>query len=239
MHFHTLSALAVVPLASGHFLLTWPDSRGFDDSKATGGPCGGFDTASNKRTEFPLSGGPIQLDMHHTQTVVAAYLAIGNNPTADDFTITIVPTLSEEGPKNFCLGSANIPSDLNITAGTNATIQVVTNGDPSGGLYQVNEYLHVLQSILANHVKCGDITFVNSTLSESDYKDHCQNSTGVKVTQENMSGQPNGTTSGGDAPSSTQSGGSAGSTAKPGAATHATAGSWLLGAVGVAAFALL
>ncbi|KAF1966201.1 hypothetical protein BU23DRAFT_487231 [Bimuria novae-zelandiae CBS 107.79] len=221
MLFNTLSLVAVLPLASAHFLLSWPDRRGFDDEKASGGPCGGFDSVSSNRTEFPLSGGPIQLDMHHTQARVAVYLALGNDPTADDFTITLVPTLSEEGPSNFCLGSVNIPSNLNISAGTNGTIQVVTNGDPSGGLYQ-----------------CGDVTFVNTKLSESDYNNHCQNSTGVKVTQENMSGQPNGTTSGGDTPSQSSGGAAASATAAPGAAAHATS-SWVLGAVGMAAFAFL
>ena len=30
-----------------------------------------------------------------------------------------------------------VPSSLNIKDGTNATLQVVTNGDPNGGLYNV------------------------------------------------------------------------------------------------------
>lgn len=137
MHFNSLSLLALVPLTSAHFTLNWPTKRGFVEEKATGGPCGGFDSASDKRTEFPVTGGPVQLDFHHTQTRVAVYLALGNNPTGDDYTITLVPQLSEEGPGNFCMSNVNIPSDLNITAGMNATIQVVTNGDPNGGLYQV------------------------------------------------------------------------------------------------------
>ena len=145
MLLNTFSILAAIPVVSAHFLLTWPDRRGFDDDKATGGPCGGFNTPSDNRTQFPLSGGPVQLDMHHTQTRVAVYLALGNNPTADDFTITLVPTLSEEGPQNFCLGSVNIPSNLNISAGTNGTIQVVSNGDPSGGLYQVSRHAALSQ----------------------------------------------------------------------------------------------
>jgi hypothetical protein len=236
MHFNAFTLLTALPLASAHFLLTWPDRRGFDDDKASGGPCGGFDTVSSNRTEFPLSGGPVQLDMHHTQTKVAVYLALGNSPSADDFTITLVPTLSEEGPSNFCLGSINIPSNLNISAGTNGTIQVVTNGDPSGGLYQVNQArCHVAKPLLLTFSQCGDVTFVDTTLSSSDYDSHCQNSTGVRVTQENMSGQPNGTTSGGTSASSPSSSPSS----TPGAATRATAGAWAVGAAGMAAFALL
>lgn len=88
---------------------------------------------------------------------------------------------------------------------------------------------------MANIGQCGDVTFVNTKLSESDYSSHCQNSTGVKVTQQNMSGQPNGTTSGGSTPASSSSSPSA----TKGAAAHATAGAWVLGAAGIAAFALL
>ena len=88
---------------------------------------------------------------------------------------------------------------------------------------------------MANIAQCSDVTFTNTKLSESDYSSHCQNSTGVKVTQQNMSGQPNGTTSGGSSPSSPS--GSASPT--KGAAAHATAGAWVVGAAGMAAFALL
>lgn len=87
-------------------------------------------------------------------------------------------------------------------------------------------------------MKCGDITFVETRLSESEYNSHCQNSTGVRVTQQNMEGQPNGTTSGGSSPSQT-SGGASATTAKPGVAAHATAGTWLLGVAGMVALALL
>lgn len=89
----------------------------------------------------------------------------------------------------------------------------------------------------ANTLQCGDITFVNKTLSESDFNDHCKNKTGVRITQQNMSGYPNGSSSG----SGGNEQGSSGSPPpkQPGAATHATVSSWMLGAVGVMAFALM
>ncbi|KAF2634997.1 hypothetical protein P280DRAFT_369272, partial [Massarina eburnea CBS 473.64] len=204
---------ALLPLAAAHFILDWPTNRGFDDSKAVDFPCGGFNDVKT-RTEFPLNGGPIQLDMHHTQTQVAVYLAVGNNP-GSNYNIVLRPQLTQEGLGDFCLGQINIPSGLNISAGTNATIQVVSNGDPSGGLYQ-----------------CADVTFVNTTLSQSDYNDHCKNNTGVKVTSENQEGNPNGTSSG----TATSSGASS---TPSNAAAHATAASWLLGAAGVAGLAFL
>lgn len=134
--FNLLALLPLLPLTTAHFILNWPVGRGFDDDNAVKFPCGGFDTVTSNRTQFPLSGGPIQLDMHHTETRIAVYLALGNDP-GSNYNIVLRKQLTEQGLGNFCLGQVDIPSSLNITAGMNATIQVVSNGDPNGGLYQV------------------------------------------------------------------------------------------------------
>lgn len=133
----TFSLLTLLPLASAHFLLTYPAARGFDDDKAGTFPCGGFDTVSSSRVSWPTVGAPIQLDMHHTQTNVMVILALGDG-TNPSYNITMRPTFSEEGLGDFCMGMVSVPSDVNITEGQLATIQVVSNGDPDGGLYQVN-----------------------------------------------------------------------------------------------------
>lgn len=137
MFTNALALLAALPLTSAHFTLTWPTNRGFDDTKAGTFPCGGFDSVKEPRTDFPLSGGPIQLNMEHTQTNLAVYLAIGDNP-GSNYSIKLVPQLAQEGPGDFCLGSVGLPAGLNVSDGTKATIQVVSNGDPDGGLYQVS-----------------------------------------------------------------------------------------------------
>lgn len=136
MHFSVLPLVALLPLASAHFTLDWPPARGFDDAKAVDFPCGGFDSVKTPRTEFPLNGGPLQLNMHHPQTRIAVYLALGNDP-GSNYNFVLVPQLMQQGLGDFCLGDVKLPSGLNLTAGTNGTIQVVTNGDPTGGLYQV------------------------------------------------------------------------------------------------------
>jgi hypothetical protein len=135
-----LSLFALLPLTTAHFQLTWPESRGFDDSSATKFPCGGFDSVSSNRTDFPMSGGPIQLNLEHSQTRFAVYLAIGEDP-GSNFSIVLRPQSEREGLGSYCLGQVSVPSNLNISAGTKATIQVVSNGDPNGGLYQVSLYL--------------------------------------------------------------------------------------------------
>lgn len=87
--------------------------------------------------------------------------------------------------------------------------------------------------------QCADVTLTDTALSQSDYDSHCQNSTGVEVTQTDISGNPNGTssTTGSATPSGT--GAAATGSSTPGAAAHATAVSWMLGAAGAAGLALL
>ncbi|TID19420.1 gpi anchored protein [Venturia nashicola] len=157
--------LSLLPISAlAHYKLTFPPGRGFDESGIVNFPCGGFNTPSNNRTSVPLTGTfPIQLSMEHTSVKGAVFMALGNNPQSA-FSIPLRNTFQETGPDNFCIGGVTIPSNLNITEGTNATIQVVTNGDPNGGLYQ-----------------CADVTFTNTALSSSDYNAHCTNSTGVSA----------------------------------------------------------
>src|SRR5690349_21069556 len=131
-----LLALSMLPCTLAHFQLTWPPKRGFNDDSATQFPCGGFNDVQQQRTDWPINGGPLQLNMEHPQTNVAVYLAIGNNP-GSAFNTKLRNQFTVEVLGNFCVGQLNVPSGLNVTDGTPATIQVVTNGDGGGGLYQV------------------------------------------------------------------------------------------------------
>ena len=130
---------ALLPLASAHFQISWPANRGFDDGQATSYPCGGFNTPSSTRQNLPLNGSfPLQLNMEHTSVRGMVVLALGDAPTGDDFSIILKPVFQQTGPQDFCIGDVVLPSDLNITDGTQGTIQVITNGhDPNEGLYQV------------------------------------------------------------------------------------------------------
>lgn len=76
--------------------------------------------------------------MHHTSSNVQIVLALGNNPTGDDFKYVLRPTFSEDGPRDFCVGGLVTPSNSSmIREGLNGTLQAITNGDPSGGLFNV------------------------------------------------------------------------------------------------------
>jgi len=219
MFSNALALLTLLPFTTAHFVLNWPTARGFRDEDAPKFPCGGFDTVSSSRTDWPLNGGPVQLNMHHAQTNVEILLALGPNP-GENFNIVLRPTFAQEGLGSFCVGQLNVPAGLNISDGTPATIQIVTEGDPEGGLYQ-----------------CADVTLTTAPLSTEDYNSHCKNNTGIKITSENISGNPNETTDA--SPSASGSGGAASPTSSPGFAPQQTLATWAFGAVGLAGLALL
>jgi hypothetical protein len=76
------------------------------------------------------------LDLGHTENLIQITLAIGNE-VGSSFNYELLPTIHEMGPGDFCLPSIPVPADLNITDGTNASIQVITNSHDGSGLYNV------------------------------------------------------------------------------------------------------
>jgi hypothetical protein len=170
-------------------------------------------------------------------------LALGNDP-GSNFDYVLLPTFQEQGLPNFCIGAGALqfPAGLNITAGMNATIQVVTSGDPNGGLYNVSFVLHVsgCEIYCWQGLQCADITFTSTELSSAQYSADCQNSTGVTASALTNAGNANQSTS--DATSSAASSGSSstasaatGSKTSTGAAAQATFAGFALGAMGVLA----
>jgi hypothetical protein len=118
-----------------HFELVFPSSRGTDDENQASFPCGGYSQTQN-RTLVPLTSIPVALNLGHTEGLIQITLAIGNE-VGSSFNYELLPTIREMGPGDFCLPSLAVPSDLNITDGTNATIQVITNSHDGSGLYNV------------------------------------------------------------------------------------------------------
>lgn len=140
MKFSILSLVSLIPIAAAHFKLVYPSSRDRMVDKMTEYPCGGS-PPSAERTKVSLSDGsfPVALNMGHSQTAVEMLLSLGNDP-GTNFNITLVPTFGVLGLGSFCLPDVYFDSSVvgtNITDGMNATLQVQSNGDPSGGLYAV------------------------------------------------------------------------------------------------------
>lgn len=129
-------AVCLVPLASAHFELDYPAGRGTNTRNQATFPCGGY-PVSNNRTEWPVAGGPVALSLGHAHSRVQVLLAMGNDP-GSNFNVVLVPTIQEEGPGEFCLPNVQVPANLGVTDGQNATIQVITDSESSGGLYNVS-----------------------------------------------------------------------------------------------------
>jgi hypothetical protein len=92
------------------------------------------------RAKVPLSGSiPIDLKLGHTQTALTVLLGLGNDPDTN-YNITLHPTFGVQGAGEFCLADVEYDAKIigvNVVNGMNATLQVQSNGDPSGGLYAV------------------------------------------------------------------------------------------------------
>ncbi|CZR51559.1 uncharacterized protein PAC_01436 [Phialocephala subalpina] len=209
--FSSTALVAFASVATAHFNLDYPAARGFDEDTLGNFPCGGQDTATSNRTSWPLTGGSIALTMGHIDANVEVLIAIGSNP-GSAFNTVIRPTFTEQGLGAFCMTGFTLPSGLNVSDGTQATIQVVTNGDPDGGLFN-----------------CADITF-SSTATNPD-SSICKNATGVTVSVAKVAGNPNVTS---DATNSTNG-------VKSGAAGGVKAGlvGLVFAGLGAVAFALV
>ncbi|KAK5046591.1 hypothetical protein LTR84_007352 [Exophiala bonariae] len=157
----SLLALVALPiLVSAHFELSFPAPRGDDDENQATFPCGGYAQTQN-RTAVSLTSLAVAVELGHTENLFQIALAIGND-VGDSFNTILLPTIQEFGPGDFCLAAIPIPADLNITDGTNGTIQVITNSHDGSGLYN-----------------CADVTFTSTTPEQPS---SCTNGTGISAT---------------------------------------------------------
>lgn len=133
-----VAALVSIQAVLGHYTVTYPNSRGFDETKEPTAPCGGFDTVGT-RTPFPLKGGFVEIDSGHTSYSYVVNLLVDNAPTTADFSNSTanvqVATGSRSYPQAACLSLDDLSKNSEAKAGANATIQVVYNGG-DGALYQ-------------------------------------------------------------------------------------------------------
>ena len=162
-----LAVLAAARLAAAHFGMEYPawradtlsDEETYDQWVY---PCAKVPNGVGNRTDWPISGGSISLDLHHKWTYLFINLGLGSNATA--FSVPLTPELvNVTGNGTYCIPVLPVPIDAGVKDGDNATIQVVTSGASGSALYN-----------------CADITFRESAkLLEGD---KCKNSTGITAT---------------------------------------------------------
>ncbi|OJD18447.1 hypothetical protein AJ78_01503 [Emergomyces pasteurianus Ep9510] len=237
---HLLPLTCLLTLASAHFELLQPPPRGTNFDKITEYPCGGL-PVSSKRTEVPLDDPElnIAMKMGHDHSAVQVLLALGSDP-GRNFNITLVPTFGQMGLGDFCISDVELTEaklGTRLTEGLEATLQVVTNGDPTGGLYS-----------------CADIVFTARASDDDDPSDDsCRNGTGVtarpfpesaagiNANQSKPNGEPQsgGSGGGGSGGNGGKSGGQGGEKPGSAAASLQTAAWGILAAVVLAVGALL
>lgn len=93
--------------------------------------------AGNK-TEWPIEGGSVALDLHHPWTYLYINLGLGENST--NFNISLTPELlNVTGKGDFCFPVLPVP--IPVADGQAATIQFVTNGQSGSALYNVSKLM--------------------------------------------------------------------------------------------------
>lgn len=146
-------------LVSAHFSITYPYWRG-DSFTAPASqwlrPCkslsyninlppiwsntpgAGVDQSlsNTNRTLWPLTGGSILLQTSHPWAITYVNLGLGGDNTTT-FNISLVPNFNQTGNGTFCLPTIKLPSDLVVSNGTQASIQVIQIGETGSSLYNV------------------------------------------------------------------------------------------------------
>ncbi|ODA82387.1 hypothetical protein RJ55_00894 [Drechmeria coniospora] len=139
----------------------WPPDRVWSGDMDNTAPCGSR-AAPGNRTKFPLTGGAVALvaqDDYYNSKISIAY---SNDPTSNtDFT-TLVDSrdINDLNPGHTCAKIPDAPST--VTAGTNATIQIIYKADWDAPHNQT-------------FYACADITFV--ALNDFNMKIPCFNAT--------------------------------------------------------------
>lgn len=88
------------------------------------------------RTDWPLDGGSLKLELHHAWTYVFVNLGLGDNVTVFNYTLT--PSLvNTTGNGTLCIPKLPLPANLKVADGDQASIQVVTSGESGSALYNV------------------------------------------------------------------------------------------------------
>ncbi|MCJ1346849.1 hypothetical protein MMC31_005067 [Peltigera leucophlebia] len=151
-------------LVSAHFSIDYPYWRG-DSFTAPASQyirsCAGVNQSlsNTNRTKWPLTGGSLVLHVSHPWAITYVNLGLGGDNTTV-FNVSLVPNFNQTGNGTFCLPTINLPKDLVVSNGTQASLQVIQIGETGGSLYN-----------------CADIVFSsNATILG---KDQCSNSTGV------------------------------------------------------------
>lgn len=139
--FVAITLVCLQTLASAHFTLSYPSSRGFDESNESTAPCGGYNTVSTQRVQMPLNSSFIEINSGHPSYTYVVNVLASNSPSVADFSNTSNLVEVAQGGRSYPQAACLPLAFKNIAPNTNVTLQVAYNGG-DGLLYQVN-YLNI------------------------------------------------------------------------------------------------
>ncbi|KAF8587344.1 hypothetical protein K439DRAFT_1256086, partial [Ramaria rubella] len=166
MHFF-FSVLLVASFAvtNAHFLLNYPQTRGFDEDEEPNF-CGGF-PLSNNRSQFPLNGGFVSITSEHPTADVDILISFDSDPTtfanfnktdAGESIPFLMPFTVMNAQGDACfpvnVSSVNLPEAKD---GANATIMVQFNGG-DGELFQCADVVLSKSFSVPSGTKCDNAT---------------------------------------------------------------------------------
>ena len=93
--------------------------------------------SNTNRTLWPLTGGSVVLHVSHPWAITYVNLGLGGDNTTV-FNISLVPNFNQTGNGTFCLPAIKLPSNVVVSNGTQASLQVIQIGETGGSLYNVN-----------------------------------------------------------------------------------------------------
>lgn len=94
--------------------------------------------SNTNRTNWPLTGGSLLLNVHHPWAFTYVNLGLGGDNTSV-FNISLVEGFNQTGNGSFCFPTVVLPQSLTVTEGTNASIQVIQISETGSSLYNVSE----------------------------------------------------------------------------------------------------
>ncbi len=167
-----LSMLTLTQVASAHFTLDYPPTRGFDEDLEPKF-CGGFDTPSQTRTPFSLGNATMTINNHHDSATVSVLIALDSDPTSffqfsNGTTLPFVKSYFTvpKGINCFYVDLSTALENQNIANGTLATLQVRFDGG-DGDLFQCSDVILLSEDTTGvfNQTTCPATTSTSATSS--------------------------------------------------------------------------
>ena len=98
--------------------------------------------SANNRTDWPLGGGSVKINIIHSTSVVFINLALGDSVVRSgsfNYTLTPIP-LNVTGKGELCLPQVPVPAGVGVTDGLTGSLQVMLYGWDGQWTYNVRTH---------------------------------------------------------------------------------------------------